>query len=244
MHNKDTNWNYWYENIYKKFNKNFRNFHPICPETWSSLQLFDVSKFPLTLFNKLKNNGKLFYYNRILNNKNIKLHLGCGDKILNNYINIDLYNPKADINLDIEDLSYFDDSSVSEIFMNAVFEHIYTFQQIPCLNEWKRILKPGGKLNINSIPDFDICAQAYLEGNSGNASEKFDLYEVSRYTHGEYKKENKYGQMHKDIFNKEKIKNLLIKSGYKIEYLENVRWKDELIPCNRSEEHTSELQSH
>jgi len=232
MHNNDADWEKWFDEVYKKFNKNLKNFHPVWPESWSGLELFDVEKFPPSLYKKLKKNGKLFYRENVLNNSNLKLHLGCGDKILDGYINIDYYNPKADLTLDITDLSYFDDSTIEEIFMNAVFEHIYSFEQIPSLLEWKRILKPGGKLIINSIPDFDIYAKAYLDKASGNLHETFDLNEVMRYTHGNYNLENKFGQIHKDIFNKEKVKNLLLKTGYRIEKIENVHWEKEPIPCN------------
>ncbi len=232
MHHNDADWKKWYDEVYLKFNRNLKNFHPVQPEVWPRLEYFDVSKFPQDLKQKLLTNGKLFYYERVLNNPQVKLHLGCGEKILDGYINIDLYNPKAELNLDIEDLSYFEDNSVSEIFMNAVFEHIYTFQQMPCLLEWKRVLKPNGLLRIDSIPDFDIYAKAYFDKARGNVSEVFDLYEVSRYTHGEYKKENKFGQIHKDIFNKAKVRQLITDAGFEIEKLENVHWEDEPVPCN------------
>lgn len=232
MHNKDADWENWYNEVYIKFNKKLKNFHPVWPEAWTGVQLFDVSKFPKSLFDKLKSNNKLFYYDKILNNTDIKLHLGCGDKIFPDYVNIDLYSQKADLNLDIVDLSYFDDSTVSEIFMNAVFEHIYDFQQIPALIEWRRVLKPGGKLIINSIPDFDIYAKAYFEGAPGNTQKTFDLYEVSRYTHGEYKEENRFGQIHKDIFTKDKVRKLLTDAGFQISKLENVHWETEPVPCN------------
>ncbi len=232
MHSKDANWDRWYNEIYKKFTRHLKNFHPVYPETWSGLQLFETNKFPAKLYKKLKENGKFFYKERVLENNDIKLHLGCGDIILKEYINIDLYSPNAELTLDIEDLSYFDDSSVSEIFMNAVFEHIYTFQQIPALKEWKRVLKPGCKLIINSIPDFDIYAKAYLEKAPGNTQKEFDLFEVFRYTHGGYNENNRYRQIHKDIFTKEKVKYLLESAGFEIESIKNVHWKNEPIPCN------------
>ncbi len=232
MHHKDADWEKWYNEVYLKFHKNLKNFHPVVPEAWSGLMLFDVSKFPSKLREKLQKNGKLFYFDRVLNNNSLKLHLGCGDQILKDYINIDLYNPKAELSLDIEDLSYFDDNSVSEIFMNAVFEHLYVFQQLPCLLEWKRVLKPNGVLRIESIPDFDVYARAYFDGAPGNVHEKFDLFEVYRYTHGDYKEENKIGQMHKDIFNKEKVKDLLNEAGYEIKEIKNVTWGDEALPFN------------
>ncbi len=232
MHNKDADWEKWYQEVYRKFNKNLQNFHPVDPQAWSGLMLFDISKFPPALREKLRRHGKLFYHDRVLNNSDLKLHLGCGNQLLDGYINIDLYNPKAELTLDIEDLSYFDDNSVSEIFMNAVFEHLYVFQQIPCLLEWKRVLKPNGVLRIESIPDFDIYAKAYFDGAPGNVHETFDLFEVYRYTHGDYTEENKIGQMHKDIFNKEKVRRLLEEAGFEIIEIKNVTWGNEPLPYN------------
>ncbi len=249
MHHQDADWDEWYNEVYRKFNKNLKNFHPVEPEAWSGLMLFDINKFPPALRNKLHSHGKLFYHDRVLNNHDLKLHLGCGNQLLDGYINIDLYNPNAELSLDIEDLSYFDDNSISEIFMNAVFEHLYVFQQIPCLLEWKRVLKPNGRLRIESIPDFDVYAKAYFEGAPGNVHETFDLFEVYRYTHGDYKEENKIGQMHKDIFNKEKVKRLLTEAGFEIKELKNVTWGNEPLPYNinvlaiKPEQSPSDLES-
>ena len=56
----------------------------------------------------------------------MKLNLGCGNKILDGYVNVDkfdLYN--VDIKHDLEKLPYpFDDNSVEEIIMSHVLEHI------------------------------------------------------------------------------------------------------------------------
>lgn len=232
MHANDTDWSKWYNETYLRLNPHLRNFHPVWPEVWKGLDLFDIKKFPPNLFNKLLNNGKLFHYQKILDRKKIKLHLGCGSKVMEDYINIDLYSPYADLKSDIVHLGYFSSGSVDEIFMNAVFEHLYTFEQKPALQEWFRILKPDGVLRIKSVPDFDTCVEAYLNKKQGNCSEVFDLHEVSRYTHGEYTSENRFGQIHKDIFTKEKVKRLLEESGFEIVQIEIVRWEDEPIPCN------------
>jgi len=54
----------------------------------------------------------------------IKLHLGCGDLRLEDFINIDIQSKTADINLDIYDLSKFNDNTVDEIYISHVLEHI------------------------------------------------------------------------------------------------------------------------
>jgi predicted SAM-dependent methyltransferase len=54
----------------------------------------------------------------------LKLHLGCGRKLLDGYVNIDKYVVgEGIINLDILDLPY-EESSVTEIVAEHVLEHI------------------------------------------------------------------------------------------------------------------------
>jgi GT2 family glycosyltransferase/tetratricopeptide (TPR) repeat protein/predicted SAM-dependent methyltransferase len=162
----------------------------------------------------------------------LKLHLGCGYKILEGYVNIDLYSPAADLKLDITNLSTFHDNSVDEIYLNAVFEHLYIFEQRKALAEWHRVLKPGGVIRIDSIPDFDEIVRAYIERAPGNSGGVFDIEEVSRYTHGAYSEHNKLGQIHKDVFNKEKVRKLLEDAGFEVCKIESVCWGDEPNPVS------------
>ncbi len=161
-----------------------------------------------------------------------KLHLGCGARILPGYINIDLYRPEADLQLDINDLSLFDDNCVDEIYLNAVFEHLYAFEQEKALTEWHRILKQGGVIKIDSIPDFDEVIKAYIAQTNGNTRKIFDLEEAMRYTHGEYGEADKIGGLHKDLFTKKKVKKLLENAGFEITHIELLQWGNERNPVN------------
>ncbi len=161
-----------------------------------------------------------------------KLHLGCGARILPGYINIDLYRCEADLQLDITDLSYFEDDSIDEIYLNAVFEHLYSFEQEKALSEWHRILKQGGVIKIDSIPDFDEVIKAYIAQTNGNTRKIFDLEEAMRYTHGEYGEADKIGGLHKDLFTKKKVKKLLENAGFEITHIESLQWGNERNPVN------------
>jgi SAM-dependent methyltransferase len=97
----------------------------------------------------------------------VKLHIGCGEKYLEGYVNIDypqlehsVVKVRADIYHDIRTLSYPDDS-VEEIRSHHLFEHFMRADAIALLMKWRRWLKPKGKLIIET-PDFYGCAAAYV----------------------------------------------------------------------------------
>ncbi len=86
-------------------------------------------------------------------NKNMKLNLGCGAKILNGYVNIDKFDYyDVDIVHDLEKFPYpFDDNMVSEILLSHVLEHIgqepNMFNKI--IKELYRICKNNALINIH-----------------------------------------------------------------------------------------------
>lgn len=78
----------------------------------------------------------------------MKLNIGCGSDIREDYINIDrAKNPGVDVVFDLEELPYpFEDNSVDEIYASHILEH---FQDpIAIIHELHRILKVGGQLRI------------------------------------------------------------------------------------------------
>lgn len=89
----------------------------------------------------------------------MKLNLGCGPDILEGYVNVDLYNPKADVQADAIDLP-FDDQSVDEIYSSYLIEHLGYHGARDALHEWNRVLKEGGKLTIE-CPDLGKLINLY-----------------------------------------------------------------------------------
>lgn len=94
----------------------------------------------------------------------LKLNLGCGEYILDGFVNIDLYSEYADIKADVSDLSQYPDNFVDEIFACHVIEHFDFHEGFKVLNEWKRILKPGGKITIEA-PDFLGLCHRFIANN-------------------------------------------------------------------------------
>lgn len=99
------------------------------------------------------------------NNKSLKLHLGCGITYLDGWVNIDApssirgidySNIKADIYININDLNY-QDETVDEILLNAVFEHFQRHEALLNLRKFYSWLKDGG--------ESDYCGSRFLGNN-------------------------------------------------------------------------------
>jgi len=81
----------------------------------------------------------------------IRLNLGCSDRHLPGYINIDRVKP-ADMIMDLAWPWNFEESSVSEILAYDIIEHLP--DKILTMNQAWRALKPGGLLDID-VPTTD-----------------------------------------------------------------------------------------
>jgi predicted SAM-dependent methyltransferase len=97
-----------------------------------------------------------------------KLHLGCGERYLEGYHNIDFLpamhtvqtNARVDEYADILTLRYAA-VSIDEIRLHHVFEHFSRPVACALVVSWWSWLKPGGLLHIE-VPDFDRTAWAVL----------------------------------------------------------------------------------
>jgi ubiquinone/menaquinone biosynthesis C-methylase UbiE len=93
----------------------------------------------------------------------IKLNLGCGDKIIKDYINVDIVNERGghqpDIVCDIRKLSIFADNYSDEIMAIHVVEHFWRWEIMEVIKEWIRVLKPGGKLILECPNLLSACQE-------------------------------------------------------------------------------------
>jgi len=108
----------------------------------------------------------------------MKLHLGCGSKIKDGYVNIDKYVHLPGVQqFDILDLPCADES-VEEILSEHLVEHICFKEEEVFWRECFRVLKPGGKL-ITETPDMEWLCSQFLR------SEDFfnDFYKVGSNDH-------------------------------------------------------------
>ena len=77
----------------------------------------------------------------------MKLNIGCGEKILDGWTNIDKYPCDDGVTYgDIERGLTFPDSTVDEILLDNVIEHLQSIPDV--MREAHRLLRKGGKIYI------------------------------------------------------------------------------------------------
>ena len=102
----------------------------------------------------------------------IKLNLGAGNRHLEGFINVDLADnwclKPPEVVCDVRKLT-FPDNYADEVHAYHVFEHFYRFESDDVLDEWVRVLKPGGLLVLEMpcldkiLGIFDYCAKVAHE---------------------------------------------------------------------------------
>ena len=128
-------------------------------ETWYNLNFLNIIRRNID-FAIVKFKYKL----GIKNKTPLKLHLGCGDKNFEGYVNIDWRKTRAtDLVCNIRKLPY-PDNSIELIETYHAIEHLPRHDLPKALKEWDRVLFPGGRLIIE-CPDFDEIVKRYLEGD-------------------------------------------------------------------------------
>jgi SAM-dependent methyltransferase len=100
----------------------------------------------------------------------VRLNLGCGNKILPSYINVDVATRHPtippDILCDLHRLEPFTDNSVDEILSVHVVEHFWRWEVVDILKEWVRVLKPGGRM-ILECPNLETACRELLQNPDG-----------------------------------------------------------------------------
>ncbi|MFH1246705.1 MAG: methyltransferase domain-containing protein [Candidatus Liptonbacteria bacterium] len=133
--------------------------------------------------------------------KELKLHLGCQEKYLNGYVNIDLppsehtaQKVKADVYADVRTLSY-EPETVDEVRSHHMLEHFSRQEALVLLARWHKWLKMGGSIFVET-PDFEESAKKFLassvEGQFRLARHIFGSHEASWAYHKDYWSEDKY----------------------------------------------------
>jgi len=93
----------------------------------------------------------------------MKLHLGCGTKRLEGWINIDSVEAcKPDLVHDISHPLPYDDLTVDEVLAEDLLEHFDKYLRFIVFYEWVRVLKVGGKVTLQ-VPNFKKILFKYFK---------------------------------------------------------------------------------
>lgn len=96
----------------------------------------------------------------------MKLHIGCGGKILEGYINAVVSKKKgADIAFNAEEKFPFKDNTFSEIYSEHFIEHLNKENVKKFYRECYRTLKKGGKV-ITECPDILKVAKLIIKNKN------------------------------------------------------------------------------
>ncbi len=96
------------------------------------------------------------------NGQSVYLHLGCGPKYAEGFLNLDVnFKRKVDMWLDLRNGLPFPPQSVDGIYSCHFFEHLYMDELHALLRECRRVLKPsaGGRF---LVPSLEQALQAYI----------------------------------------------------------------------------------
>tara|TARA_Y100000310_G_C20641944_1_gene794454 strand:+ start:798 stop:1508 length:711 start_codon:yes stop_codon:yes gene_type:complete len=169
-----------------------------------------ISKRLLNLHNRLMAGGRIKKYFKT--NNIIKVQLGCGNDILNGFLNTDLL---GEIPIDITKKLPFPNNSVNLIYSNHTVEHIYHKQFKHFLKESHRVLKPGG-IHIILTPSIEkltksvyhdpLAKKKIMEIHTHKGEEVDSATLINRITHMRY--------MHKFLYDFECINRLAKKYKY------------------------------
>lgn len=157
------------------------------------------------------------------NGEDKRLHLGCGGKRIDGYINVDIFKaPGVDEIFSMDAIPY-QDGTIGGILSEHSLEHL-TFEAAElALKEWYRVLKPGGELLLY-MPDFENCCKSYLNApledpyfRKTRAWFKQTVYGVQKSQGGEPDE----AQIHKCGFSKEEIRIVVNRNGFVVDTVEN-----------------------
>lgn len=91
----------------------------------------------------------------------VYVNVGCGHNSGPEFVNVDAVAlPNIHFIHDVRALPMFANNSVSLLYASHVLEHIPRSQIAATLQEWSRVLKPGGLIRL-SVPDFDQLHTIY-----------------------------------------------------------------------------------
>lgn len=145
----------------------------------------------------------------------VKLNIGGGNPKDEHYVEREGYDLiDRSVGKEAYPLDYSDES-VDVIYASHILEHFPYEKVQDVVNDWVRVLKPGGRLKV-AVPNFAFFANAYGKQTDIN---------LNGFIMGGHTDEN---DSHGSLFDKDVIKEVLAKAG-----LQRLReWKPEIKDCS------------
>lgn len=95
----------------------------------------------------------------------MKINVGCGNRVLPGYENLDLYVKHPGVTrMDVRCLPYHD-GTIDEVLAEDIIEHFSRLEWKKVLAEWVRVLKPGGVIRLQ-FPEMRELADALLHADT------------------------------------------------------------------------------
>lgn len=157
----------------------------------------------------------------------VRLHIGCGERLLSGWVNADRVARVRGVATDIELTALpYPDASVQEILAEHVLEHLSFAEEAEAWPEMARVLRPGGRLTLE-VPDFEWVCAGFLAAND----EWRDFYVVGHPDHYAgygraldqrwgilqtmfFGNQNGAGQFHRSAYTEAKLRALSERTGF------------------------------
>jgi predicted SAM-dependent methyltransferase len=154
----------------------------------------------------------------------MRLHLGCGQRYLEGYLNIDFPSREhtvqttsvADLHADLCTLRY-PSGTIDEIRLHHVFEHFPRPIASALLAVWHSWLRPGGILHLE-VPDFARSAAVILDRWSSPQAKAV----AERHLYGSHEAA---WAVHCEGYTPAMLKAFVAVFGFKTEQVQNKSWQ-------------------
>lgn len=109
--------------------------------------------------------------------RGLRLNIGCGKRLLAGYVNIDVVaRPGIDLQAHADQIPLPDGCAVEVLAIHLV-EHVPSWHVPGLLDEWERLLEPGGRL-VLEMPDVMKCARNLIEGRKGKHPDQMHMWGI------------------------------------------------------------------
>lgn len=98
----------------------------------------------------------------------IKFNMGCGKTRIPGYLGVDKHSDRADIRMDVFELS-LPENCADEVLASHLIEHLPQHRAPEILTKWRDVLKPEGKLVIET-PDLEAMCKEFIESNDKHSA--------------------------------------------------------------------------